>query len=173
MKKKILSIALVLAGLMGTSAMAQSPATTQQQQQTCQQQTCTATPKANPFEGLNLSEKQQAELKALREGCKAEREKIAAQEKAEKKEMREQRKKDTKEYLGKIKDILTPEQYVQFLENAYLNHGNRPFSAQRGGKQAMRQGKQGKNGKQAMRQGKQGQRGQRANASQPAQNAAV
>lgn len=168
MKKKILSIALVLAGLMGTSAMAQSPSTTPQP--TCQQQTCTAKAKANPFEGLNLSEKQQAELKALREGCKAERQKIAAQEKAEKKEMREQRKKDNKEYLDKIKGILTPEQYVQFLENAYLNQGNRPFSPRMGGKQAMRQGK---DGKQAKNRKQHGQRSQRTNASQPTQNAAV
>jgi len=167
MKKKILSIALVLAGLMGTSAMAQSPSTTPQP--TCQQACpakAKAKAKANPFEGLNLSEKQQAELNALREGCKAERQKIAAQEKAEKKEMREQRKKDNKEYLGKIKDILTPEQYVQFLENAYLNQGNRPFSPRMGGKQA-------KDGKHAKNRKQHGRHGQRTNASQPTQNAAV
>ena len=67
MKKKILSIALVLAGLMGSSAMAQSPSTTQQATQTVASAP-NAKKMANPFEGLNLSEKQQAELKALREG---------------------------------------------------------------------------------------------------------
>ena len=161
MKKKILSIALVLAGLMGTSAMAQSPATPQQT--TTQTATCPAAKnRPNPFEGLNLSEKQQAEIKALREGCKAERQKIAEKEKAEKKEMKEQRMKDTKEYLAKVKDILTPEQYVQFLENAYLNQGGRPFGAQKmGHKQGIRSGKQGKNGKQANNRNANGQRGQR------------
>ncbi|MEZ3559928.1 MAG: hypothetical protein K1V86_10760 [Duncaniella sp.] len=163
MKKKILSIALVLAGLMGSSAMAQSPSAPQQATQTVA--TPNAKKMANPFEGLNLSEKQQAELKALREGCKAERQKIAEKERAEKKEMKEQRKKDAKEYLAKVKEILTPQQYVQFLENAYLNQGGRPFGSPRGGKQGMRQAR---NGKQA------GQRAQRTNASHPStQNAAM
>ena len=120
MKKKILSIALVLAGLMGSSAMAQSPSTTQQATQTVASAP-NAKKMANPFEGLNLSEKQQAELKALREGCKAERQKIAEKERAEKKEMKEQRKKDTKEYLAKVKEILTPDQYVQFLAVSYTH----------------------------------------------------
>ena len=83
----------------------------------------------------------------------------------EKKEMKEQRKKDAKEYLAKVKKILTPQQYVQFLENAYLNQGGRPFGSPRGGKQGMRQAR---NGKQA------GQRAQRTNASHPStQNAAM
>lgn len=174
MKKKILSIALVLAGLMGTSAMAQSPSTAQQVAQTA---TTAATPKANkvsPFDGLNLSEKQQAEIKALREGCKVERQKIAEQEKAEKKEMKEQRKKDTKEYLAKVKEILTPDQYVQFLENAYMTQSNRPFGSFQGGKQGMRQARNGKqSGQQRAQKGQKGQRGQRTNASLPTQNATL
>lgn len=170
MKKKILSIALVLAGLMGTSAMAQSPSTPQQVAQTAPA-AAKANKMANPFEGLNLSEKQQAELKALREGCKAERQKIAEKERAEKKEMKEQRKKDTKEYLAKVKEILTPDQYVQFLENAYLNQGGRPFGSFKGGKQGMRQAR---NGKQAGQRAPKGQRAQRTNASLPStQNAAM
>lgn len=153
MKKTILSFALVLAGLMGSSAMAQSPVAlgTNSQQQTSACTQCPAAKKANPFDGLDLTEKQQAELKALRDGCKAERAKIAAKEKAEKKEMIEQRMKDQKEYLGKIKEILSPEQYVQFLENCYLNNGaGRPFG-HRGGKDGMRPGKPGKDGR-GMRQ---------------------
>lgn len=169
MKKKILSIALVLAGLMGSSAMAQSPSTTQQATQTVAAAP-NAKKMANPFEGLNLSEKQQAELKALREGCKAERQKIAEKERAEKKEMKEQRKKDTIEYLAKVKEILTPDQYVQFLENAYLNQGGRPFGSPRSGKQGMRQAR---NGKQAGQRAQKGQRAQRTNASLPTQNAAM
>lgn len=163
MKKKILSIALVLAGLMGTSAMAQSPSTTPTQttqNASCPSGQCKARP--NPFDGLNLSEKQQAELKALREGCKAERQKIAEKEKAEKKEMKEQRAKDAKEYLAKIKDILTPEQYVQFLENAYLN--NQGVFAKKGGKHGMRPGKDGKRAGRMDRKDQKGQRGQRQNA---------
>ena len=73
--------------------------------------------------------------------------------------------KDAKEYLAKVKEILTPQQYVQFLENAYLNQGGRPFGSPRSGKQGMRQAR---NGKQA------GQRAQRTNASHPStQNAAM
>lgn len=161
MKKKILSIALVLAGLMGTSAMAQSPATPQQ---TTTQATSrpAAKNRPNPFDGLNLSEKQQAEIKALREGCKAERQKIAEKEKAEKKEMKEQRMKDAKEYLAKVKDILTPEQYVQFLENAYLNQGGRSFGANKANKHGIRAGKNGKHAQNRKANGQKGQRSQKA-----------
>ncbi len=59
--------------------------------------------------------------------------------------------------LAKVKAILTPEQYVQFLENAFVNGGGQ------GHKQAMKQGKQGQRGdnKQGKRPDKQGQKGQR------------
>lgn len=170
MKKTILSFALVLAGLMGSTAMAQSPVAlgTNNQVQSSKCTACPADKKASPFDGLNLSEKQQAELKALRDGCKAERAKIAAKEKADRKEMVEQRKKDQKEYLGKIKEILTPEQYVQFLENCYLNNGiGRPFG-HHGDKKGMRPGKHGKMSKdgRGMKQGKSAKSG-RTQATQP------
>ena len=114
MKKKILSIALVLAGLMGSSAMAQSPSTTQQATQTVASAP-NAKKMANPFEGLNLSEKQQAELKALREGCKAERQKIAEKERAEKKEMKEQRKRILKSISQRSRKYLLPTSMCSFL----------------------------------------------------------
>lgn len=168
MKKKILSIALVLTGLMGTTAMAQSPTTTRQQtEQTATRPAKKA--KANPFEGLNLSEKQQSDLKVLNESRKTERQKKADQKKAEKKAerqaMREQNKKDKQEYLAKIKEILTPEQYVQFLENAYMTQGKRAVGGPRGGKHGMRPGKQANNDRK-----QQGKRGQRAAATAPAAN---
>lgn len=169
MKKKILGIALVLASLIGTSAMAQSPSNPQQQPS---QTTISPAAKAmaNPFDGLNLTEKQQSELKALQEECKAERQKIAKQKKDERKQIKEQRKNNAKEYLAKIKGILTPEQYVQFLENAFLNKGACPFGRPKNGKHGMRPGKYNIDGRQADKRKPYGQRGQRAAANAPVQN---
>ena len=127
MKKKIFSIALVLAGMIGSTAIAQTPST--ETTPAAKEQKCPACPAGikqyNPFEGLNLTEKQQNELKALRESRKADLKKEMSKKKAEKKAdrqaMREQAQNNRKEYLAKIKGILTPEQYVQFLENSFLN----------------------------------------------------
>lgn len=175
MKKKILSIALVLAGLVGSTAIAQTPSSDNSSVQQTEQSVSKKDKKGkkdrgqrpNPFEGLNLTEKQQSELKALSEGVRAERAKIESKEKTDKKEMIEQRKKDEKEYLGKIKEILSPEQYVQFLENSFLNNRNaRPFGMNQG-KQGMRPGKDGKgnkDGKKAPRGDRKGDKGDKRNA---------
>lgn len=164
MKKKILSIAVLLAAFMGSTAIAQTPATTVQTQKS-ERMAQRREARPNPFEGIDLTEKQQAEMKALREGIMAERKKIASEEKAEKKDMLEQRKKDTKEYLAKIKEILTPEQYVQFLENSYLNQVSSPFGMQPG-KHGQRPGMDGQQGQRPGKDGKKGQRGQRPDKAQ-------
>lgn len=78
----------------------------------------------NPFEGLNLTADQQTKLEALKKECKearmakAETRQKQAQER--KNVNREEAKKARTEELAKIKAILTPEQYVKFLENSYL-----------------------------------------------------
>ncbi len=66
----------------------------------------------NPFEGLTLTDQQKTQLAELRKEHKA------------RGESKQQAKVDyRKDRLAKIKSILTPEQYVQFLENSYLQNG--------------------------------------------------
>lgn len=126
MKKKILSITFVIAGIMGTTAFAQSPETpipsAKEQRAKCDKW---QEPKqASPFDGLNLSEKQQAELKALNDSCMSKERKADADMRAKREEMEAQFMNARKEHLAKIKSILSPEQYLQFLENSYLNSMN-------------------------------------------------
>lgn len=95
-------------------------------QQACPQQPCDAKPceKACPFDGLNLTDAQKQQFKELREK--------AAQARKDAKQQRKQAKSDCKRNrLAEIKKILTPEQYVQFLENHFVNGGgNKSFDRQ-------------------------------------------
>lgn len=94
----------------------------------CPQQQCIIGQRAggptayNPFEGLNLSKDQESKLQALRQQCKADRQAAQKQDKAERRQARnDQRRK----MLNDIKAILSPEQYVQFLENNFVNGGQK------------------------------------------------
>ncbi|MCM1310015.1 MAG: hypothetical protein NC301_03185 [Bacteroides sp.] len=78
-------------------------------------------PKFCPFDNLNLTDTQKQQLKDLR--AKHQQEKKAA-----KAERKANRKAAKKAHLDEIKVILTPEQYVLFLENSYL-YGNAPKMA--------------------------------------------
>lgn len=127
MKKTIISLALATVALFAVSS-----ASAQSQDKKDGQKTEKSTERKmnrqqapNPFEGLNLTEAQQQSLKALAEDQKAQRKEKMEGQKADRqkeaKERKESMKNGRKEYLAKIKAILTPEQYVQFLENNYLN----------------------------------------------------
>ena len=108
MKKLLLAFA-VIAGVV-TAATAQTP---------CAERNAACTPAAanceagrnracpNPFEGLNLTAEQQTAIAALRTECRADRDSCRAEAKRAR--------------LARIKEILTPEQYVTFLENAFVN----------------------------------------------------
>lgn len=128
MKKTLLVIALAACGIAG--ATAQKPATcatancntancTEQQcaPQNCKNnRTC-----ASPFEGLNLTADQQTKLNALKQECTARQQqqrRDCQKANAERKGMKTECRRTN---LAKIKEILTPEQYVTFLENAYVN----------------------------------------------------
>lgn len=177
MKKTILSLAVLFASMSGFSAVAQTQssnstkATTETQKATDKKKA----PRHNPFEGLNLTEKQQSELQALRASKSTEAKKdgrtagkqdkkqLSQEEKqarqkqhAEQRKARmEQRKQNRQDYLAKVKAILTPEQYVKFLENNYCDRG---CKMGKGGK-SFAKGKHGKhNGK-----GKSGHRAHRGN----------
>ena len=84
------------------------------------------------FEALNLSDKQKADLKKVREKyadsrkeMKKERKEARKNEKARKdadrKAFRERDEKMRKSYLADVKKILTPEQYMQLMESSFLS----------------------------------------------------
>lgn len=139
--------------------------------------------KRNPFEGLNLTADQQTKIQQLNDKRKAEREKMMAERKAAKEngqaqkenaqkpsreEMAAKRQADKKAYLTEIQTILTPDQYVVFLENFYTNNGKQ--GGKQMGKMAQKDGKaksgkqNGKSGKQGDRKKGEGKQGQRAQA---------
>ncbi|MDE7388130.1 MAG: hypothetical protein K2M97_02625 [Muribaculaceae bacterium] len=80
-----------------------------------------------PFEGLNLSDAQKEQLKQLQESRRAEFAKQKNAKKEAKKAAKDQKVADRKQvrrdHLAKIKAILTPEQYVTFLENNFVDGG--------------------------------------------------
>lgn len=72
----------------------------------------------NPFEGIELTQAQKDALAQLRANCQAEN----AQQQAENGQQCANKKA---ERLNAIKAILTPEQYVKFLENSFLQSGDK------------------------------------------------
>lgn len=106
-------------------------------QKACPQQPCDmkACEKACPFEGLNLTDAQKEQLKELREkAAKARKQAMqqAKQAKSKAQQAKSQAKsEDKRNRLAEIKKILTPEQYIQFLENHFVNGGdNKRFDRQ-------------------------------------------
>lgn len=145
MKKVFVSMMLASALLIGGSAMAQSPAdgnTGATQKENVQKGKKgdkkykgqkSNRPQFNPFDGVQLTDDQQQKLAVLRQGLgpvmlspeqqakipenKNLTEEQKKQLKAEKKAKKLEAKKN---YLNGVKEILTPDQYVIFLENCYL-----------------------------------------------------
>jgi len=142
--KKILLAALVLAASVGSAFAQDNTANNTQPAPTAgTEQKCQMKPHYNPFEGLNITAEQQTKLDALRAECKAKFDQARAEQqkakadkqkaKAEKKANKQKAKAEAfakmraerEQMLAKIKNILTPEQYVKFLENSYLNSANK------------------------------------------------
>lgn len=69
------------------------------------------------FEGITLTAEQQARLDAIRQECSARGNKA-------KKDVKSAGER-SREWLGKVKEVLTAEQYVTFLENSFVSRGNR------------------------------------------------
>lgn len=133
MKKTVIALSIALVSAMGFSAFAQS------------QQT--ATPKKekkemrgnrkkmqcpNPFEGITLTADQQTKLDNLRKNCmrndsiarnemKQKRDEMRKANEQKRNDMRQARLQKKRDYLNNVKTILTPEQYVVFLENTIIN----------------------------------------------------
>lgn len=127
MKKKIMILSLAAAPLFGFNAMAQNdndcndPAYCPQQ---CYQPNGPSDKMYRPtsieemaFEGILLTPEQQAAVDQVKATRKAQREQFSAQERTEKANRMEARQKAKRDYLKQMQAILTPDQYVTFLEN--------------------------------------------------------
>ena len=140
MKKIIMAIALGAAGI-GAAFAAQPAANTDNStctaatECTAPKQCCANTPKCSPFEGLNLTPEQQAKIDDLRKTCTEQRQQARAERKKADADRRQARENGRRDMLAKIKEILTPEQYVTFLENNFVKAGNK---SGKGGKDAAR-----------------------------------
>lgn len=136
MKKVFSSLLIAAMAMTGVSAMAQTDNNTCNGPQNCNVQTeCTRRadcgkkgPRTCAFEGLQLTEQQQAALKAIPtpgQSIKALKEQQKQAQKDQQKADRAARCQAVKDiranYLKSVKEVLTPEQYVQFLENNYVN----------------------------------------------------
>lgn len=87
----------------------------------------------NPFDGIQLTDDQQQRLQVLQQGLGPvelskkrqakipENPNLTAEQKKQLKEERKAKKLEAKKnYLKGVKEVLTPDQYVIFLENVYL-----------------------------------------------------
>lgn len=170
MKKTILSLAILLASSASISAFAQAPAQKAQTDKTEMKARKGGERKQapNPFEGLNLTEQQKTQLEALkptkeqREQLKAQdkakKEQMKAQAEAQKKERAEARKQARRDYLAKVKAILTPEQYLQFLENNFVDKADMRKASHKGTKVVRKNGKKGFKAQGPRKGGKPGQK---------------
>lgn len=115
MKKTLLSLAFVAAGIFAFSASAQEPCCNPAQ--TCCEQTQAPGNKAkfNPFEGLSLTAEQQTAVNELNA-------KYAKGKKEKRDDKRKEARDARKNYLNDLKAILTPDQYTAYLENMALNN---------------------------------------------------
>ena len=102
-------------------------------------------PKACPlaeFKDLNLTDAQKEQLTALKAenmGARQQAKAAAKQSKNEKKEAKARMGREARaQYLAKVKSILTPEQYVKYLESRQVERG--PKVGPKGGPAMSRQG---------------------------------
>lgn len=142
MKKTLMGIALLSLGAISFSANAQNNNTTPCNNQ-CPIQQCVTPADGNCpapcvnigqycdrsacYQNLNLSDEQKTRIADLDKGMATSINELKAQAKASDKnakaDRRNQRRDLRTKYLEGMKQILTPEQYTQYLENFYLNNG--------------------------------------------------
>lgn len=168
MKKKILSLAIIAAAFNAFNGVAQTN-DNNNAKAVCVAQQCGKPGKrcpkeACPFDGLNITDAQKAQLQQLnasrREARKAQADTQKADRQRNDSARMAQRRADKKEYLEQVKAIIGPDQYVVFLENFYVNGGGQQRP---GGKAMIGQGRMAK--AHGMRQGdraKNGKKGDRS-----------
>lgn len=167
--KKIYTLALALLATASLTLSA-SPLTNQNSQNTKEQKECQVKKEMrkgnkgqrhfNPFEGITLSDAQKEQLKALAPAKESKDAKCCQNDSTncKKKCTPEEAVQKAKDRLGKIKGILTPEQYQQYLENIAVNQMIQHRFAAKKGKghkegrpegRKQREGKGPRNGKKA------------------------
>lgn len=132
MKIKSLIIALAAIFTLGVTASAQTPnsnPTDCKNKKVCHgdRKECKDRKAPNPFEGLSLTQEQQEKLAAI--PCPRQVMKAACENKADADSMKanpalrkEMARNVRANYLKQVKAVLTPDQYVQFLENYYTTN---------------------------------------------------
>lgn len=153
MKKKFTTIALALVAALGIGAAAQTatPANGNQprkarcEQQRPDRQNRDSVEMAVLFEGITLTPEQQTKIQTLRDNRKQERAAKAEQAKQQRADRRKQAVDMKRQRLADMKQILTPEQYVVYLENIVVNQPDqRPMRAGKDGRMAQQRGKHGR-----------------------------
>lgn len=170
MKKKVLGIMMAAMTLLAAPAVAQSTqngnnvTSCSSQRQECvvnsatcpvAPQDCAVNPTGNPkdcrrvcpYEGLNLTADQKNKLAELDARIAKSRKEAKASLKEDRKKVDstkvQARKTLRKDYLDSVKAIVGPEQYVVFLENFFVNGGDRKGGKDfRGGKEISKDKKQ-------------------------------
>ncbi|MCC8038498.1 MAG: hypothetical protein LIP02_10300 [Bacteroidales bacterium] len=125
MKKKLMIMAVAIASMVGMNAFAQTTDSTKDKKCDGKGQCDKKGPKCdkqkgqcpNPFEGITLTADQQTKLDALKADRQAKREEMKAQKQQKDSIARVDRKQAKRDYLKQVQGILTPDQYVMFLEN--------------------------------------------------------
>lgn len=166
MKKKIFVIAILSVLTASTSLFAQKTESKECKELNCERgDSCCMKIKYNPFSDLNLTAEQQTKLDNLRQEMKKDRKDAVEKMKADKDKNRKAKKEamenGRKAYLAKVKEILTPEQYVQFLENSFLNANKAGMKNQKMKAHGPRDAKKGgprPGGKQGKKDGKRPER---------------
>lgn len=124
----------------------------------------------NPFDGIQLTEDQQQRLQVLQQGLGPvkltptqeakikENPNLTPEQKKQLKEAKKvQRVESKKKYLNGVKEILTPEQYVVFLENVYIyGPGNQVKAAKKHDKKMkhLNKGEKNKSGQKVVKERK-------------------
>ena len=148
MKKKIFGIALLAISFVTFTSAAQDKTENKSQTSGSKTEKPRGNKKAvrdavNPFEGLTLTDAQQSKLKEVTDKQKAQRTEKKKEAGKQREQARQERKTKRSAYLKEVKAILTPEQYVTFLENAYNSPrlDSKQRIAKRSGKSKVAKGK--------------------------------
>lgn len=171
MKKKLFTVAVAVAALCGIPAIAQNTNTANKDNGSCTctpaehcdsvdcrynrpakgQRTRVRNPYQEIFAGLNLTPEQQAAIDSIKPARPDRRQRNDST--ATRYDPRQARR----DYLNNVKQVLTPEQYVIFLENVVVEQGG---PGAKGPRENMRQ----KNIRRENRQDRDARRGERRNA---------
>lgn len=167
MKKTLVTLSMAVVTIFGFSAFAQQQDGNQKQCNKEKTEKCCKKGEKgdrskgdrkmfNPFEGIQLNADQQAKIDALQQKCIAQRQEMKKGDKQNRdnkdngltREQRmQQRQQAKREHLNEVKAILTPDQYVVFLENIAVNTPQGHGKAVKMDKRGHKDNKGDKNGK--------------------------